>query len=50
MLWMVVGNPPAGFYEYLGGEVVRAESKPFGAFSIDEVQYRWDDFRNLVDS
>ena len=48
MCWMAVGNPTAGFYEHMGGVVHRTESKPFGPFTIEEIQYRWADISLLI--
>ena len=48
MCWMAVGNPTAGFYEHMGGDIVETKAKPFGPFLINEVLYRWEEIGHLV--
>ena len=48
MLWMVVGNPTAGFYRHMGGIDGVTEAKPFGPHIIEEAQYRWADIGTLA--
>ena len=48
MLWVLRDNPSRGFYEALGGRVVREKTEEIGGAVLVEVAYGWDDAGALL--
>ena len=47
-VWVARDNPSRGFYEALGGTLVRERRAPLFGIEIDEVGYGWDDTGPLL--
>ena len=48
LVWVLADNPYRGFYEGLGGQLVRSKTVTIGGLDLDEVAYGWPDMRALV--
>lgn len=48
MLWVIKGNPYAGFYEKLGGVYVTERVEEFAGGSAEEIAYGWPDSSPLI--
>jgi hypothetical protein len=47
-VWVARDNPSRGFYEALGGTLVRERRAPIFGVEIDEAGYGWDDTGALL--
>ena len=45
IVWVVSGNPACGFYEHLGGQLVREQLQPVGDALVGMAAYGWADTR-----
>jgi|SRR5690606_16724216 len=48
LVWVLAENPFRGFYEALGGRLVRSEPITIGGKTLDMWAYGWDDIRHLA--
>lgn len=49
VVWVLRDNGPArGFYEHMGGELLRGRMLDFDGLSVPEVSYGWDDVTPLA--
>lgn len=48
MLWTLAQNPSRGFYDALGGQVVRKRAVEIGGVVLPEVAYGWQDLHALA--
>ncbi|MDE1880440.1 MAG: GNAT family N-acetyltransferase [Euryarchaeota archaeon] len=48
LCWVLEANTSRGFYERLGGKVVRREVRPAAGTRLPEVAYGWDDLSRLL--
>ncbi len=49
MLWVLSANPARGFYEKLGGKLLRERTVEFNGVPLKEEAYGWDDLHRLTD-
>ena len=47
-LWVLKDNLARGFYEVLGGRLIREQPITIGGVALKEVAYGWHDIRNLL--
>jgi GNAT superfamily N-acetyltransferase len=47
LVWVLSKNPSRGFYEHLGGEVVRTQPVTIFGAELEEVAYGWTDTAKL---
>ena len=48
LIWVLDGNPAAGFYKALGGVLVAQKEIEIGGVSLPESAYGWSDIRTLL--
>jgi len=47
LIWVLVGNKYARFYEDLGGQQVYRKAQDFGEFTTDNNAYGWKDLDDI---
>ena len=48
MLWVLKDNPSRGFYEALGGNLIKEKEIEIGGDLLMEVAYRWDQLNDYL--
>ena len=48
LIWVLAANPARGFYEALGGRLVRSRNLELHGHTLPEVAYGWEDLHELI--
>jgi GNAT superfamily N-acetyltransferase len=48
LVWVLADNPACGFYDRLGGQHVRTDSREMGGVTLAVVAYGWTDIRTFL--